>query len=176
MKFLIQKNPPTLTFQLVLSVLNWYWRTWEVLFGVVVACIPTLRPLYKYLLQSPVRLTSRNTKSSSKPTTNPWSSPHPKPPNPFHQNKPYNTKLTQSVMTTREESILRLQNFSGVSTSDDNKYLEARDIKQQQHTHEMNKTTMSDENLAFKFKPSLHLHGDESTKETGTFQKVGLGS
>lgn len=34
-----------------LSVPNWYWRTWEVLFGVVAACIPTLQPLYKYLLQ-----------------------------------------------------------------------------------------------------------------------------
>ncbi|KAI4176176.1 MAG: hypothetical protein LQ343_001220 [Gyalolechia ehrenbergii] len=31
------------------SLPNWYWRAWEVFFGIVAACIPTLRPGYKWL-------------------------------------------------------------------------------------------------------------------------------
>ena len=30
---------------------NWYWRAWEVFFGLVAACIPTLRPGYKWLIK-----------------------------------------------------------------------------------------------------------------------------
>ncbi len=29
---------------------NWYWRSWEVFFGIAAACIPTLRPGYKWLV------------------------------------------------------------------------------------------------------------------------------
>lgn len=32
------------------SLPNWYIRTWEVLFGVVAACVPALRPGYKWLI------------------------------------------------------------------------------------------------------------------------------
>ena len=33
-----------------LVIPNWYIRTWEVIFGIVAACVPTLRPGYKWLM------------------------------------------------------------------------------------------------------------------------------
>lgn len=53
-------------FKTGLSVPNWYWRTWEVLFGVVAACIPTLRPLYKWLLQEYTRFTHHGREPKAK--------------------------------------------------------------------------------------------------------------
>lgn len=44
------------------SLTNWYWRSWEVFFGIVAACIPTLRPGYKWLR---ARIRNRFTKLGS---------------------------------------------------------------------------------------------------------------
>ncbi|KAF6231633.1 hypothetical protein HO173_010165 [Letharia columbiana] len=135
-----------------LSVPNWYWRTWEVLFGVVAACIPTLRPLYKWLVQEYTRLTSE--KTPSKPATDQWSAPKPSvalPP------KTYGAKFDESVL--REEDMLPLQSFEGAGGSDNIE----REVKQ--HAQERKTSETLD------FKPGLHIHGDLSTNRPGHFKR-----
>ena len=135
-----------------LSIPNWYWRTWEVLFGVVAACIPTLRPLYKWLLQEYTRLTSGS--KPSKPATGQWSALKPSKPIPP---KAYGTNVDESVI--REEDLLPLQNLEGTGGSENVE----REVKQ--HTRERD-TSESPE-----FKPGLHIHGDLSTNRPGHFKR-----
>ena len=122
------------------------------LFGVVAACIPTLRPLYKWLVQEYTRLTSAS--KSSKPITNQRGSSNP---SKAFQNKAYGAKLDESV--AREEDILPLQSFEGAGGSGNVE----REVRQ--HSQEM-KTSESQE-----FKPGLHLHGDLSTNRPGHFKR-----
>jgi len=135
-----------------LSIPNWYWRTWEVLFGVVAACIPTLRPLYKWIVEEYTRLTSGS--KSSKPTTNKWTPPKPSKQLP---SKSYSAMCDPSV--TREEDILPLQNFEGVGGQENVE----REVKQ----HAQGEKT--DEGLDFK--PGLHIHGDLSTSRPGHLKR-----
>ena len=123
---------PTMTDATVtgLSVPKWYFRTWEILFGVVAACIPTLRPGYKWLLEklqshrwhiSPwLRpsfytrwITGGRRKSSGGQaggggSTGKWtqsSKPVPRPPPKTH------SRETSDTSTLEEEDILPLHNF-----------------------------------------------------------------
>lgn len=138
--------------RLDLSIPNWYWRTWEVLFGVVAACVPTLRPLYKWLAQEYARLTSSG--NGSKTSARQWmrlkksSTTLPKKDNGSH-----------AKSGTREEDKLPLQNLEGASGSD-NVELE---VPKQGHESE----TSSSPN----FKPGLHLHEDLSTNRPGHFKR-----
>ena len=91
-----------------LSIPNWYWRTWEVLFGVVAACIPTLRPMYKWLVQELTRLTSRN--KSSKPTSNRSAMK----PSKAIPTQTFGTKFSESAI---REDLLPLQNLEGAGGS-----------------------------------------------------------
>lgn len=50
-----------------LSIPNWYWRTWEVFFGIVAACIPTLRPGYVWLCTKVRDRSANASKTSSAP-------------------------------------------------------------------------------------------------------------
>ncbi|KAL8979171.1 MAG: hypothetical protein Q9177_006211 [Variospora cf. flavescens] len=91
-----------------LSVPNWYWRTWEVLFGVVAACIPTLRPLYKWLLQEYTRLTHSGHEQAIMKSDKRWLG--------FRQHFTASTK--EQVNSEREAStpdILPLQQFSDIA-------------------------------------------------------------
>ena len=136
-----------------LSIPNWYWRTWEVLFGVIAACIPTLRPLYKWLAQEYTRLTRGS--EPSKPTDQgrrvaiPFRATPP---------KSHSTKLETDI--TREEDILPLQNFDSSIASENME----REVKQR-HGEERKSSEVSE------FKPGLHIHGDLSTHRPGHLKR-----
>ena len=122
------------------------------LFGVAAACIPTLRPLYKWFVQEYNRLTSKN--SPSKPSTQQWSPPKPSKPT---LPKTYGAKVDESVL--REEDLLPLQEFGGADGS-------ASVQREVRHQTEESKTNETEE-----FKPGLHLHGDLSTSRPGHFKR-----
>ncbi|MCJ1428622.1 hypothetical protein MMC29_006532 [Sticta canariensis] len=50
-----------------LVIPNWYWRTWEVFFGIAAACIPTLRPGYAWLCKKFRERKTGASKTSSAP-------------------------------------------------------------------------------------------------------------
>ena len=135
-----------------LSIPNWYWRTWEVLFGVVAACIPTLRPLYKWLVQEYTRLTKES--EPSKPTDRGRVA------KPFRAYPPkgHSTKFDTDV--TREEDILPLQNFEGAIAFENVE----REVKER-HEDERRSSEVSE------FKPGLHIHGDISTHRPGHLKR-----
>ncbi|KAL8719662.1 MAG: hypothetical protein Q9225_003359 [Loekoesia sp. 1 TL-2023] len=134
-----------------LSNPNWYWRTWEVLFGVAAACIPTLRPGYKWLIQklraqsSYQRLLStfNNRRKASKASTN------------MEKHKCIESKSLPAVplkahcsgnssdeSTVRTEDALPIQNFDGSVARD---------------------SVGKEGDISETFKPGLHIHGDLST-------------
>ena len=136
-----------------LSIPNWYWRTWEVLFGVVAACIPTLRPLYKWLVHEYTRLTKGS--EPSKPTDQGqrvvklFRATHP---------KSHSIKVDTDI--TREEDFLPLQNFEGTIASDNVE----REVKQR-HADDRKSSEVSE------FKPGLHIYGDLSTHRPGHLKR-----
>ena len=142
-----------------LSIPNWYWRTWEVFFGVVAACIPTLRPLYKWVIGEYTRLTSKNT---SKPTTQQWTAP---PPSAAAPSKTFGTKTEASTMSasTPEEDMLPLQNFDGAGMFDNVE----REVKEHSAQARGEKTRREE----MEFKPGLHIHGDLSMSRPGHFKR-----
>lgn len=146
-----------------LSNPNWYWRTWEVLFGVAAACIPTLRPGYKWLIQklqsnsSYQRLFSTfiSRRKSSKTST---ATEKPEQPKKQHQCIGSKTKRAVSLKrhqgqsnsdesTLRTEDALPIQNFEGSLDQDSN------------------------EGIGEAFKPGLHIHGDLSTNRPLHFKR-----
>ena len=153
-----RKYSCTDTWKKGLSIPNWYWRTWEVLFGVVAACVPTLMPLYKWIGQEYTRLRSENRQS--------------KPSHPDQRSAPKPSKATLPKThgarvdggMPREEDMLPLQNFDSVGNSENVE----REVKQQQHDTPGTKLS---ESPPADFKPGLHLHGDLSTSRPGHFKR-----
>ncbi|KAL8825427.1 MAG: hypothetical protein Q9170_007794 [Blastenia crenularia] len=140
-----------------LSNPNWYWRTWEVLFGVAAACIPTLRPGYKWLIQklqsqsSYQRLLSTFTirrKASKASTNNEKGGSTKSKPLPAIPSK--DSGMSSKNSTLRPEDALPLQNFEGSLGSD-------------------SKGEKGDVSEAFK--PGLHIHGDLSTNRPVHFKR-----
>ncbi|KAL8819716.1 MAG: hypothetical protein Q9223_001904 [Gallowayella weberi] len=134
------------------SIPNWYLRTWEVLFGVVAACIPTLRPLYKWLLDEYTQWTRRSKESN--PSTG-----HSTAPKRGFTPTGYEHTTDHDRSSTRTEDILPLQNFDGVG--------DARNIEREVHRDKYPR----DLNNELDFKPGLHIHGDLSTSRPGHFKR-----
>ncbi|KAI4088953.1 MAG: hypothetical protein LQ344_005704 [Seirophora lacunosa] len=126
-----------------LSVPNWYWRTWEVLFGVVAACIPTLRPLYKWLLQEYTRLTTHSPEEPNTRSNRSW--PRLKKYLPVSANKS-NTDGQASASVPGSDMILPLQRFSGTGG------VYEKAVEQEVHSG---------------FDKGLHIHGDLEIHHSG---------
>ena len=145
-----------------LSIPNWYWRTWEVLFGVVAACIPTLRPLYKWVMENLqsqssyqwlrpsfyTRLATAGAGSGGRIFSNENrsqpSNPLPQPP------KTYSGSSDCSSTPREDEFILPLQNFEGTVVRGG---------------------AQKKEGVSEVFKPGLHIHGDLSTSRPGHLKR-----
>ncbi|KAI4231986.1 MAG: hypothetical protein L6R40_007573 [Gallowayella cf. fulva] len=134
-----------------ISIPNWYLRTWEVLFGVVAACIPTLRPLYKWLLDEYTQWTHRSKGSNPSTGYQPALERHTIKSADKHNFKP--------VRPTRPEDILPLQNFEGVG--------QLGNVERAVHRDDHPKWG-SDVST---FKPGLHIHGDLSTNRPGHLKR-----
>ena len=114
--------------------------------------MPTLRPLYKWLLQEYTCLTNRS--KPTKTATDQWRVPKPSkliPP------QTYSANFDESKI--REEDLLPLQNVEGAGGSENIE----REVKQ--HTQERRTSESLD------LKPGLHIHGDLSTSRLGHFKR-----
>ncbi|CAD6585617.1 MAG: hypothetical protein ASARMPREDX12_002070 [Alectoria sarmentosa] len=87
---------------------DWYWRSWEVFFGIAAACIPTLRPGYKWLGgEIRARFTKLDSRDLKPVTGDKWT-----PPKPSALLKASQKQTADiSAVGTREEDILPLQNL-----------------------------------------------------------------
>ena len=142
------------------SIPNWYWRSWEVFFGIVAACIPTLRPGYKWLVvkirKGFTKLSSANTRPAQVPsTTKKWT-----PPTPSGLLK--NSKKNTTDATSRTDDFLPLQNFSASMKSDNG--LCSQEYEQRQHYPR--------DEFGNERKDGLHIPGDMSTHRPGHFKRL----
>lgn len=140
------------------SIPNWYWRSWEVFFGIAAACIPTLRPGYKWLK---VVIRTRLTKASSgdlKPvTSHKWT-----PPKPSAQLKPSKKQPTDISTIGAHEDILPLQNFDPSIRADMEHYPPADEEPAHYPRDEVGNER----------REGLHIPGDLSTHRPGHFKRL----
>ena len=145
------------------SIPNWYWRTWEVFFGIAAACIPTLRPGYKWLVSE---LRTRWTKPSdgtSAPVTGPSVPSKWTPPKPSALMKPAKKHIS-GILTSglREEDFLPLQDTDPSVRASIERYpkddTELERYPQDQYGNER--------------KEGLHIPGDLSTHRPGHFKRL----
>ena len=151
------------------SIPNWYWRSWEVVFGIVAACIPTLRPGYKWLVGEVrtrfTKMRSGQTKMVEDPRSK-WSAPKPSASDPSKSSRV--KKMTETSMNrrsvTHEEDILPLQNFEPSIRASMERYPRGDDdysraqYPRDEHGHER--------------RHGLHIPGDMSTNRPGHFKRL----
>ena len=131
------------------SIPNWYWRTWEVFFGLAAACIPTLRPGYKWLAS---KLRARFTKIDSNPAVgNPWT-----PPKPAALLKSSKKKTTDVSTLGTHEVFLPLQVFRPSIRAEMEHYPSG--VQEQEYERG---------DRFSEGKEELHLPGDMSTHQFG---------
>lgn len=144
------------------SLPNWYWRCWEVFFGIVAACIPTLRPGYAWLIvkirNGFIKLGSSNSKLITASTAaKKWVPP--KPSAFLRASRKGTTDV--SAASTREEDRLPLQNFSpSFRTS-----VEHYRTSDQQRQH------YPADQFGNERKKGLHIAGDLSTHRPGHLKR-----
>lgn len=136
---------------------NWYWRAWEVFFGIVAACIPTLRPGYKWL-RDYVRakwVNSGNHDSKQVLGAAPTRWLPPKPSAFLRSSKRQTTDL--STKATCEDDAVPLQSLS-------------QSVKA--HRGDNEQARYPQDELGNKRKEGLHIPGDLSTHRPGHFKRL----
>lgn len=151
------------------SIPNWYWRTWEVFFGIAAACIPTLRPGYKWLLvriqKGFTKLSSGKTKEEPIPTTaKKWTPPKP---SAFFR-KSARQSTTISTTKTREEDALPLQDFDASLTSDSSVRANIERYPSGNYEHEH----YPSDQYGNERREGLHIPGDISTHRPGHLKRL----
>lgn len=145
------------------SIPNWYWRSWEVFFGIAAACIPTLRPGYMWLM-SVIR--TRYTKLHSdlaKPATGPPAASKWTPPKPSAFLKGSKKQTTDvSPTLTHEEDILPLQNLDPSIRAEIEDY-PSGDQEQGHYPRDQ---------FGNERRKGLHIPGDMSTHRPGHFKRL----
>ncbi|KAI4131354.1 MAG: hypothetical protein LQ338_001239 [Usnochroma carphineum] len=154
------------------SLPNWYWRAWEVFFGIVAACIPTLRPGYKWLK---VRVRNRFVKigsSDTKPATAQSTAKKWTPPKPSAFLKPLKKQTTTDISTrntgrstrkTQDDDCLPLQNFDGPTTRAGHEHYPASDHERSFYPRDESGKERRD---------PLHIPGDLSTHRPGHLKRL----
>ncbi|KAL9130807.1 MAG: hypothetical protein Q9217_001110 [Psora testacea] len=131
------------------SIPNWYLRTWEVLFGIAAACIPTLRPGYKWLVGEIRTKLSSGPSKLTKPSAPRWTPPKP-------SSQPLKKPSTgSSTIVTREEDVLPLQNFEPSV-----RLMEKAHYPQDSYGNERREAE------------ALHIPGDLSLNRPGRFKRL----
>ena len=160
------------------SIPNWYWRSWEVFFGIVAACIPTLRPGYKWLIgelkAKITKITSGGQTKPMKPTSGPfaaekWTAPKP-------SSVPLKRSMEQSLDSSmaettlvQEEDFLPLQNFDPSLRASIENYPSG---KESQGGHQSDNGHYPKYKDGRERKAGLHLPGDLSTHRPGHFKRL----
>ena len=151
------------------SIPNWYWRSWEVIFGIVAACIPTLPAGYKWLVGEVrtrfTRMSSGQTKMVEDPRSK-WSAPKPSASDPSNSSRVKKMSETSKNRSrvTHEEDILPLQNFEPSIRASMERYPRGDDdysmahYPRDEHGHER--------------RHGLHIPGDMSTNRPGHFKRL----
>ena len=145
------------------SIPNWYWRSWEVFFGIAAACIPTLRPGYKWLVGViRTKLNKRgsgNVKLVEEPSaTRNWT-----PPKPSAVLKPPRRPTSDNPTTvTHEEDVLPLQNIDPSIRASIEHY-PSGDQEQEHYPKDQ---------LGNERREGLHIPGDMSTHRPGHFKRL----
>ena len=141
------------------SVPNLCWRSWEVFSGISAACIPTLRPGYKWLIGE---LRARFTKLNS---GDPPSAMMPKkwtPPKPSAFLKSSKKRPTDISTLNTRENFLPLQSF-GPSIRADMEHYPSEDHDQPHYPKDQ---------CGNERKVGLHIPGDLSTHRPGHFKRL----
>ncbi|KAL8720595.1 MAG: hypothetical protein Q9225_002559 [Loekoesia sp. 1 TL-2023] len=150
---------------------NWYWRSCEVFFGIVAACIPTLRPGYKWLRAKIHNKFAHLGNDDTKPaptqsTAKKWTPPKPtailksmKKQTTIDISTRNTIKLTRSM---QDEDFLPLQEFDP-SPRVDLEHYHAGDQERSHYPHDESGRERRD---------PLHLPGDLSTHRPGHLKKL----
>ena len=149
------------------SLPNWYWRALEVFFGVVAACIPTLRPGYKWLRANSCKKAT-TLEGDTQRKAKKWIPPKP---SAFirslrSQSKTmFSTRDTgTSTRYTGDDDVLVLQDL-GPSNRNGTK-AENFPTKNQEQKH------YPREKLSNERQQPLHITGDISTRRPGHFKRL----
>ncbi|KAF6220060.1 hypothetical protein HO133_003885 [Letharia lupina] len=124
------------------SIPNWYWRSWEVFFGIAAACIPTLRPGYKWLVS---KIRARFTKLASG-----------------------DSKPVVGVKWTPPEAVCALQVFE---EADDSNLNDGADMEHYPPGDQEQERYPRDQ-FGNERKEGLHIPGDLSTHRPGHFKRL----
>lgn len=133
---------------------NWYWRSWEVFFGIAAACIPTLRPGYKWLV---VKLSNDFAKLGSS-TAKKWTPP--KPSAQFRTSKKRTMDI--STKTSLGEDSLPLQGLDRSMRTN----TERSDLSTMEQAHYPKNPSGNERREA------LHIPGDLSTHRPGHLKRL----
>ena len=157
------------------SIPNWYWRSWEVFFGIAAACIPTLRPGYKWLVENlKTKFTKITSGGQTKPTSGPseaekWRAPKPSgAPVKNHKGQLSDSSMTETTLTAEEE-FLPLQNFDPSLRASMEKYPSGREDHEKQDEGNGHYPKYKD---GRERKEGLHIAGDLSTNRPGHFKRL----
>lgn len=145
------------------SIPDWYWRTWEVFFGIAAACIPTLRPGYKWLVDEIHTRVTKSGSGSSKPVPVPSAVGKWAPPKPSALLKASKKQTTDTSTTaTHGEDILPLQSLDPSVRAD----MEHYPSGDQEHEH------YPQDQFGNERREGLHIFGDMSTHRPGHFKRL----
>lgn len=133
---------------------NWYWRSWEVFFGIASACIPTLRPGYKWLIDK-VRNDFAKLESG---TAKKWTPP--KPSALVRTSKKRNPDTTSKVSTGGDS--LPLRSLDGSMRTD----MEHSELSYREQAH------YPEDPFGNERREALHIPGDLSTRRPGHLKRL----
>ena len=140
------------------SIPNWCLRSWEVFAGIAAACIPTLRPGYKWLVHEiQTRFIKRNSDDRKSVTGTEWT-----PPKPSAFLEPSKKRTTDiSTINTRED-FLPLQSFDPSIRAN----MEHYPSGSQEWEH------YPQDQFGNERKDALHIPGDLSTHRPGHLKRL----
>ena len=151
------------------SIPNWYWRSWEVFFGIAAACIPTLRPGYKWLKGAMrtrfTKLSSGQEKATEQPVVK-WTAPKPSASDPSKGSRGKNNMESSMTATTatQDEDILPLQNFDPSIRAGIEHYPRGDETEEREHYPR--------DSAGNERRTGLHIPGDLSTNRPGHFKRL----
>ncbi len=145
------------------SIPCWYWRSWEVFFGIAAACIPTLRPGYKWLRDVIHTRFTKLDSDQAKPGAGPPEVSKWTPPKPSARLKGSQKHATDvSTTTTREEDMLPLHSLDPSIRAGMEDYPPA-DQEQGYYPRDQ---------FGNERREGLHIAGDLSTHRPGHFKRL----
>ena len=156
------------------SIPNWYWRSWEVFFGIAAACIPTVRPGYKWLIgKIRTKFTRISSNEPTKPTVGPsaekWTPPKPSSGPSKKSKEVWSDSLISTTKTAPEEDILPLQNFDPSFRASMENYPRGDQDSGEEKVQDGRYPTNDD---GTERRAGLHLPGDLSTNRPGHFKRL----